>query len=140
LRNVIKFFAHLLYSDSIGWNALECIKLKVDTTSSSREFNKNLFHELAELMGIKELNTRLMDPTFQEHFASSLSAKQFSINFLISIGLDHLAIKLDKEDDTPDDEIPSSQPPLEKMTIKRKEYKKKGNAKNSQDKSRPLNS
>lgn len=27
LRNVSKFFAHLLYSDSIGWNCFECIKV-----------------------------------------------------------------------------------------------------------------
>jgi pre-mRNA-splicing factor CWC22 len=93
LRNVSKFFAHLFHSDSIGWNALDCIKLNEDdTTSSSRVFIKILFQELAEFMGIKKLNTRLQDPTFQGYFAGLLPRDnprdtRFSINFFTSIGL-----------------------------------------------------
>ncbi|EDO30899.1 predicted protein, partial [Nematostella vectensis] len=36
LRNVAKFFAHLLYTDAIPWTALDCIKLNEEDTTSSR--------------------------------------------------------------------------------------------------------
>lgn len=43
LRNVAKFFAHLLYTDALPWTCLECIRLSEDaTTSSSRIFIKIL--------------------------------------------------------------------------------------------------
>lgn len=93
LRNVAKFFTHLFYSDSIGWNAFDCIKLNEDdTTSSSRVFIKILFQELAEFMGIKKLNDRLQDKTLAEYFAGIFSKEnprdtRFSINFFTSIGL-----------------------------------------------------
>lgn len=44
LRNVAKFFAHLLYTDAISWAVLSSIHLtEDDTTSSSRIFIKILF-------------------------------------------------------------------------------------------------
>ena len=44
LRNVAKFFAHLLYTDAISWVVLGAIRLtEDDTTSSSRIFVKILF-------------------------------------------------------------------------------------------------
>lgn len=100
LRNVSKFFAHLLYSDSIGWNVFECIKLNEDdTTSSSRVFIKILFQELAEFMGIKKLNARLQDATLQEYFGGLFPRNnprdtRFSINFFTSIGLGGLTDEL----------------------------------------------
>ena len=43
LRNVARFFAHLLYSDAVPWTCLESIRLSEDaTTSSSRIFIKIL--------------------------------------------------------------------------------------------------
>lgn len=93
LRNVAKFFGHLLVSDSIGWSALECIKLNEDdTTSSSRVFIKILFQELAEFMGIKKLNGRLQDPTLVAYFAGIFPKEnprdaRFAINFFTAIGL-----------------------------------------------------
>nr|XP_042132963.1 pre-mRNA-splicing factor CWC22 homolog [Peromyscus maniculatus bairdii] len=49
LRNVAKMFAHLLYTDSLPWSVLECIKLSEETTtSSSRIFVKIFFQELCE--------------------------------------------------------------------------------------------
>lgn len=60
LRNVAKFFAHLLYTDAISWTVLEHIKLTEDeTTSSSRIFIKILMQELSEFMGLQKLNQRL---------------------------------------------------------------------------------
>jgi pre-mRNA-splicing factor CWC22 len=47
LRNVAKFFSHLLASDALPWTCFEYIKLnEQDTTSSSRIFIKILFQEL----------------------------------------------------------------------------------------------
>lgn len=100
LRNVSKFFCHLLYSDSIGWNVLECIKMNEDdTTSSSRVFVKILFQELAEFMGIKKLNARLLDVTLQQYFTGLFPRDnprdtRFSINFFTSIGLGGLTDEL----------------------------------------------
>lgn len=100
LRNVSKFFAHLLYSDSIGWNVFECIKLNEDdTTSSSRVFIKILFQELAEFMGIKKFNARLQDATLQEYYTGLFPRDnprdtRFSINFFTSIGLGGLTDEL----------------------------------------------
>ena len=47
LRNVAKFFAHLLFTDSVDWRVLQCIRITQDkTTSSSRIFIKILFQEV----------------------------------------------------------------------------------------------
>ena len=62
LRNVAKFFAHLLFTDAISWEVLTIVKLnEEDTTSSSRIFIKILFQELSEYIGLAPLNTRLKD-------------------------------------------------------------------------------
>ncbi|KAJ8916237.1 hypothetical protein NQ315_016376 [Exocentrus adspersus] len=69
LRNVSKFFAHLLFTDAISWEVLDIMKLnEEDTNSSSRVFIKILFQELSQYMGMSKLNARLKDPTFQESF------------------------------------------------------------------------
>ncbi|OWR40702.1 cell cycle control protein cwf22 [Danaus plexippus plexippus] len=100
LRNVSKFFAHLLFTDSISWEALECVKLnEEDTTSSSRIYIKILFQELAEYMGLKKLNDRLKDPTLQQAFSGIFPRDnpkntRFSINFFTSIGLGGLTDEL----------------------------------------------
>ncbi|XP_041979326.1 pre-mRNA-splicing factor CWC22 homolog isoform X2 [Aricia agestis] len=100
LRNVSKFFAHLLFTDSISWEVLECVKLnEEDTTSSSRIYIKILFQELAEYMGLKKLNDRLKDPTLQGAFSGVFPRDnpkntRFSINFFTSIGLGGLTDEL----------------------------------------------
>ncbi|RVE50353.1 hypothetical protein evm_005019 [Chilo suppressalis] len=100
LRNVSKFFAHLLFTDSISWEVLECVKLnEEDTTSSSRIYIKILFQELAEYMGLKKLNDRLKDPTLQYAFSGIFPRDnpkntRFSINFFTSIGLGGLTDEL----------------------------------------------
>ncbi|KAL3519227.1 hypothetical protein ACH5RR_021816 [Cinchona calisaya] len=93
LRNVAKFFAHLLGTDALPWHVLSYIRLtEEDTTSSSRIFIKILFQELSEHLGIRLLNERLNDPTMQESFESIFPKDnpkntRFSINFFTSIGL-----------------------------------------------------
>nr|XP_043637729.1 pre-mRNA-splicing factor CWC22 homolog [Erigeron canadensis] len=93
LRNVAKFFAHLLGTDALPWHVLAYIRLtEEDTTSSSRIFIKILFQELSEHLGIRLLNERLSDPTMQADFESIFPRDnpkntRFSINFFTSIGL-----------------------------------------------------
>lgn len=93
LRNVAKFFAHLLGTDALPWHVLAYIRLtEEDTTSSSRIFIKILFQELSEHLGIRLLNEKLNDPTMQDSFESIFPRDnpkntRFSINFFTSIGL-----------------------------------------------------
>ncbi|GFS29686.1 MIF4G domain-containing protein [Actinidia rufa] len=93
LRNVAKFFAHLLGTDALPWHVLAYIRLtEEDTTSSSRIFIKILFQELSEHLGIRLLNERLSEPTMLDSFESIFPRDnpkntRFSINFFTSIGL-----------------------------------------------------
>ncbi|KAK6622848.1 hypothetical protein RUM43_008691 [Polyplax serrata] len=93
LRNVAKFFAHLLFTDAISWEVLNCIRLnEEDTTSSGRIFIKIVFQELSEYMGLMKLNERVKDVTLQEAFCGLFPRDnpkntRFAINFFTSIGL-----------------------------------------------------
>lgn len=56
LRNVAKFFGHLLFTDAITWEVLQHIRLtEEDTTSSSRIFIKILF-QVTTLVILGRLN------------------------------------------------------------------------------------
>uniref|UniRef100_A0A667WK43 Pre-mRNA-splicing factor CWC22 homolog n=1 Tax=Myripristis murdjan TaxID=586833 RepID=A0A667WK43_9TELE len=100
LRNVARLFAHLLYTDSVPWSVLECIKVSEETTtSSSRIFVKILFQELCAYMGLPKLNQRLKDPTLQSFFEGLFPRDnprntRFAINFFTSIGLGGLTDEL----------------------------------------------
>merc|ERR1712072_1417236 len=93
LRNVSKLFAHLMGTDAISWEVLQCIRLTMeDTTSSGRIFIKILFQELAENIGIKKINARIRDHACSHWFANifprnTAANVRFSINFFTSIGL-----------------------------------------------------
>ncbi|MCD7472371.1 pre-mRNA-splicing factor cwc22 [Datura stramonium] len=93
LRNVAKFFAHLLCTHALSWHVLAYLSLtEEDTTSSSRIFIKILFQELSEHLGIHKLNECLSDPSMQESFESLFPKDnpkntRFAINFFTSIGL-----------------------------------------------------
>jgi len=93
LRNVAKFYSHLLYTDAIGWDVLSVIKLNEDdTTSSSRIFIKILFQELAEFVGLAKLVERTRDGSMAEAWEGLLPRDnprdtRFAINFFTSIGL-----------------------------------------------------
>ena len=93
LRNVAKFFAHLLHSDALPWTVFESIKLTEEkTTSSGRIFIKVVFQELSEYMGLRKLRDRMFDPFMEEPFSGlfpkdNLKNTRFSINFFTSIGL-----------------------------------------------------
>jgi len=93
LRNIGKFFAHLLYTDAISWSIMKTIRITEETTtSSSRILIKVIFQELSEQWGIKKLHERLMDPNQGELFAGLFPRDhpkniRFAINFFTAIGL-----------------------------------------------------
>jgi pre-mRNA-splicing factor CWC22 len=93
IRNIAKFYAHLLFTDALEWSVLEYIVLtEEETTSSSRIFLKILFQELSEYMTIQKLRDRLFDPEYSEYFVGIFPKDtpkhcRFSINFFTSIGL-----------------------------------------------------
>lgn len=100
LRNVGRFFSHLLFSDAISFEVIESIKLNEDdTTSSSRIFIKILFQDLAEHMGLPKLLGRLNDETLVNNFQGLFPRDnprntRFAINFFTSIGLGGLTDEL----------------------------------------------
>lgn len=93
LRNIARFFGHLLSSDALGWHVLIVIHLnEEETTSSSRIFIKILFQDLAEAMGMKKLQARLKDDAYQANFTGLFPRDnprntRFSINYFTSIGM-----------------------------------------------------
>ncbi|KAI0355047.1 MIF4G-domain-containing protein [Trametes cingulata] len=93
LRNIARFFGHLLATDAISWNVLDCIKLtEEDTTSSSRIFIKILFNEVTESMGLKNVAERFKDPEVRASCRGMFPMDnpkdtRFAINYFTSIGL-----------------------------------------------------
>merc|ERR1712216_1111855 len=93
LRNIGKFFAHLLFTDAITWGLFLHIKITEDTTtSSSRIFIKVIFQELAEQWGVKKVDERLREESLQQSFAGLFPKDhpknmRFAINYFTAIGL-----------------------------------------------------
>lgn len=93
LRNIARFFGHMLSSDGIGWHVLSVVHLnEEETTSSSRIFIKILFQDLAEALGMPKLQARLKDdflrPSFDGLFPTDNPRNtRFSINYFTSIGM-----------------------------------------------------
>ena len=100
LRNVAKFFAHILATDALPWTCLEYIRLNEDdTTSSSRIFIKILIQDLSENLGLRTLRERFNDPYMQVIFGGlfpkdTARNTRFAINFFTSIGLGLLTDEL----------------------------------------------
>ncbi|MCJ1231761.1 pre-mRNA-splicing factor cwc22 [Toensbergia leucococca] len=93
LRNLARFFGHMLSSDAIGWHVLSIVHLNEDeTTSSSRIFIKILFQDLAEALGMSNLQARLRDdflrPNYEGLFPRDNPRNiRFAINYFTSIGM-----------------------------------------------------
>ncbi|KAI1976545.1 pre-mRNA-splicing factor cwc22 [Ophidiomyces ophidiicola] len=93
LRNIARFFGHMLSSDAFGWHVLSIIHLnEEETTSSSRIFIKILFQDLAEGLGMPKLQERFKDeilrPSFEGIFPlDNPRNTRFSINYFTSIGM-----------------------------------------------------
>ncbi|KAJ3518351.1 hypothetical protein NM688_g9450 [Phlebia brevispora] len=93
LRNIARFFGHLLASDSISWSVLDCIKLtEEDTTASSRIFIKIMLNEMTEAMSLKTITERFKDPEVKQCCAGMFPLDnpkntRFAINYFTSVGL-----------------------------------------------------
>jgi pre-mRNA-splicing factor CWC22 len=93
LRNISRFFGHIIATDSISWAVFECVKINEDdTTSSSRIFMKILMNEMMESMGLKALAERFKDEEVKRHCAGMFPMDipkntRFAINYFTSIGL-----------------------------------------------------
>ncbi|KAH9934950.1 armadillo-type protein [Fomitopsis serialis] len=93
LRNIARFFGHLIATDSVSWAVLGCIKLtEDDTTSSSRIFIKIMMQEVTESMGLKASVERFKDEevrmTCRGMFPmDNPKDTRFAINYFTSIGL-----------------------------------------------------
>jgi pre-mRNA-splicing factor CWC22 len=93
LRNIARFFGHLLGTDAIGWHVLSVVHLnEEETTSSSRIFIKILFQDLAEALGLPKLHERMKDdilrPSFGGIFPTDTPRNtRFAINYFTSIGM-----------------------------------------------------
>ncbi|KAG8703537.1 pre-mRNA-splicing factor cwc22 [Ceratobasidium sp. 394] len=95
LRNIARFFGHLLANDGISWAVFSVVKVnEEDTTSSSRIFIKILMQELQESMGLKTMTERFKDPTMRESFAGMFpmndptgKSTRFAVNYFTALGL-----------------------------------------------------
>ena len=100
LRNVAKFFAHLLFTDALPWTVFQYIQMSEDeTTSSSRIFIKIVLLELSDHMGLVTLRERFNDPYMAETFRGMFPRDnprntRFAINFFSAIGLGPLTYVL----------------------------------------------
>jgi len=100
LRNTAKFFAHMMYTETIDWSVISVIKLtELDTTASSRIFIKILFQEISENLGIELFKARLLEENIQAHLKGifprdSSENARFAINFFTSIGLGAITVEL----------------------------------------------
>ncbi|KAH8431829.1 pre-mRNA-splicing factor CWC22 [Aspergillus melleus] len=92
LRNIARFFGHMLSNDAIGWHVLSIIHLnEEETTSSSRIFIKILFQDLGEHLGMPKLHERMRDDILRTSFEGLFPLDnprntRFSINYFTSIG------------------------------------------------------
>jgi len=93
LRNIARFFGHLLATDSISWAVFGCVKInEEDTTSSSRIFVKIMMGEMMESMGLKTLSERFKDVEVKRSCEGMFPMDvpkntRFAINYFTSIGL-----------------------------------------------------
>ncbi|KZT32743.1 MIF4G-domain-containing protein [Sistotremastrum suecicum HHB10207 ss-3] len=93
LRNIARFFGHLIATDSISWQVFETIKMNEDdTTSSSRIFVKILLQDVMGAMGLKTLAERFKDEEVRQCCRNMFPMDnpkntRFAINYFTSIGL-----------------------------------------------------
>jgi pre-mRNA-splicing factor CWC22 len=69
LRNIGRFFGHLIATDAISWTIFDVVSMNEDdTTSSSRIFIKILMQELVEFLGLPGVKARFLEPSLQSSF------------------------------------------------------------------------
>ncbi|WVF68671.1 pre-mRNA-splicing factor CWC22 [Kwoniella sp. CBS 6097] len=93
LRNIGRFFGHLLASDGISWAVLNVVHMnEEETTSSSRIFVKIMMQEMTEEMGLTRLVERFKIPDLKPAFGGMFPMDnpkntRFAINYFTSIGM-----------------------------------------------------
>eukprot|EP01130_Rhizamoeba_saxonica_P001488 TRINITY_DN11345_c0_g1_i1.p1 TRINITY_DN11345_c0_g1~~TRINITY_DN11345_c0_g1_i1.p1 ORF type:complete len:662 (-),score=141.90 TRINITY_DN11345_c0_g1_i1:96-2045(-) len=102
IRNIAKFYSHLLHTDAISWEALMHVRLNEDDSNSSKRiFVKILFQDVVEYMGLEKINKRIDDPEYENAFSNVFPKTnprhtRFSINFFTTIGLGGITENLRK--------------------------------------------
>lgn len=119
IRNIGKFWGHLLASDYVGFEVMQYIHITEDeTTSAGRVFLKFLFQELVAELGLRVLKERLEEPYIQPYLQdvfplNNMENVRFSVNFFTAIGLGGLTDKMRERllilEDTKRDQISRSQ-------------------------------
>lgn len=103
IRNIAKFYAHLLTTESIDWSCMSCLKLRENATSSAgRCFISFLFQELVSILSLKTLIEYIKEPAHEEAFRDLFPKDQeqdirFAINFFTFCGLGQLTEDLRQE-------------------------------------------
>lgn len=103
IRNIAKFYANLLTTESIDWSCLNCLKLRETATSSAgRCFIKFLFTELVAILSLPVLIEYINDPMKEHAFKELFPMDEeqdirFSINFFTCSGLGQLTENLRQE-------------------------------------------
>ncbi|EIM89957.1 MIF4G-domain-containing protein [Stereum hirsutum FP-91666 SS1] len=93
LRNIARFFGHLIATDAVSWAVFQCVKINEDdTTSSSRIFIKIMMQEVQESMGLPALKERFADPEVKVLCSNMFPLDnpkntRFAINYFTSIGM-----------------------------------------------------
>ncbi|KAL4776839.1 armadillo-type protein [Aspergillus nidulans var. acristatus] len=129
LRNIARFFGHMLSTDALGWHVLSIIHLnEEETTSSSRIFIKILFQDLAEHLGLPKLRERMTDELLRPSFAGLFPTDnprntRFSINYFTSIGFGVLTEELREFlKNMPKPEVPALPPARSPSVSSRSSY------------------
>lgn len=103
IRNIAKFYSHLLATESIDWYCLACLKLRENATSSAgRCFIKFLFQELVSILSLPTLIEYIKEPTKEGAFKDLFPKDEeqdirFAINFFTFCGLGQLTEDLRQE-------------------------------------------
>lgn len=103
IRNIAKFYAHLLTTESVDWSCLSCLELRENATSSAgRCFIKFLFQELVAILSLPTLIQYIQEPDKEIAFKNLFPKDQeqdirFSINFFTFCGLGELTEGLRQE-------------------------------------------
>jgi len=100
LRNIGRFFGHLLATDGISWAVLHVVHMnEEETTSSSRIFVKIMLQEMLEVMGMAKLCERFKTPDLLPAFRGMFPMDnpkntRFAINYYTSIGLGRVTVDM----------------------------------------------
>lgn len=97
IRNMACFYAFLFAADALPWSVFQLVRIvEHETTSSSRIFLKNLFHEIAKTLGKARITEQFNDHGSRGNLdgllpADNLENANYAILFFKAIELEYLA-------------------------------------------------